>query len=70
MLTNYVLENHLCDYMTSVPGGQNAVRECCELMMGITTMHDRAVNVRMEYGEEYQRYLALRKAVKTMVIKP
>lgn len=70
LFVDYVKENKLCDYITSSPGGYAAVRECCELMIGLQYDYGQAVQVRMEYGEKYKQYLALRKAVKTLVIAP
>jgi 3-deoxy-D-manno-octulosonate 8-phosphate phosphatase (KDO 8-P phosphatase) len=68
-LFNQYLDDHgLRDYLTSAPGGQCAVRECCELIMGLCYDFGGAVNVRREYGEKYQQYLTLRKAVETVLI--
>ena len=70
LFSHYVDDHGLCDYLTSVPGGQHAVRECCELLLGLGYAFGEAVDVRREYGVKYQAYLALRKAVDTVVIAP
>ncbi len=70
LFVEYVKENKLCDYITSSPGGYAAVRECCELMIALSSDYSHAIHVRTEYGEQYKEYQALRKAVKTMVITP
>jgi len=70
LFAEYLKTNQLCDYISSSSGGQGAVRECCELMIGLAFDYDKAIAVRTEYGIRYQEYLALRKAVKTLVIKP
>jgi len=70
LFSHYVEDHGLCDYLTAAPGGQNAVRECCELMMGLGYDFGHAVDVRREYGEQYQAYLTLRKAAETVVIAP
>jgi 3-deoxy-D-manno-octulosonate 8-phosphate phosphatase (KDO 8-P phosphatase) len=70
LFTEFVKAQGLCDYFTGSAGGYGAVRECSELMIALTGDHEAAVKVRMEYGVQYQEYLALRKAVRTEVIKP
>ena len=70
LFTQYTEERNLCDYLTSAPGGQHAVRECCELMMGLCFDFAYAVDVRRTYGAQYQDYLALRKGTQTLVIAP
>ena len=70
LFTRYVEDHNLCDYLTSAPGGQHAVRECCELIMGLCFDFAGAVDVRRTYGSQYQEYLALRKATQTLVITP
>lgn len=70
LFADYVEENNLCDYLTASKGGQGAVRECAELIIGMTSAFNDVVDVRTDYGEQYSEYLALRKAVKTIVIAP
>ena len=62
--------HHLCDYFTASAGGRGAVRECCELIMALNGEHDKAVGIRMDYGEKYRQFLALRKAVSSVVVVP
>ncbi len=70
LFTNYVLSHRLCDYLTAARAGHGAVRECCELMIGLCYDFQAAIDVRIEYGQRYQEFLALRKATKTIVIAP
>jgi hypothetical protein len=62
--------HHLCDYFTASVGGRGAVRECCELIMALIGDHDKAVEVRIEFGDIYHQFLDLRKAVQTVVVAP
>jgi 3-deoxy-D-manno-octulosonate 8-phosphate phosphatase (KDO 8-P phosphatase) len=70
LFNQYIADHGLRDYLTSAPGGQHAVRECCELIMGLCYDFAGAVDVRREYGEKYQQYLKLRKAITPVVIAP
>jgi 3-deoxy-D-manno-octulosonate 8-phosphate phosphatase (KDO 8-P phosphatase) len=63
MLTEYLKENYLVDYMTSQPGGQQAVREACELLISIHGNYGEAITHRMNFSETYQAYLAQRQQV-------
>lgn len=70
LFAEYIESNEYCDYLTSAPGGQAAVRECCELMTALSYDYEEALAVRTGYGEKYRAYLALRKSVETVVIRP
>lgn len=63
MFTEYLKENYLVDYMTSTPGGQQAVREACELLISLYGNYGEAITNRMNFSEPYQTYLAHRQQV-------
>lgn len=67
MFTEYLKENHLADYMTSQPGGKQAVREACELIISLHGNYGEAITHRMNFSETYQRYLAQRQIVDTQM---
>jgi len=63
MLMEYATRNSLCDYVTGSP--QYAVREVCELVLGLLGAHHAVVQSRVAYDEDYQRYFQARQAVTT-----
>ncbi len=62
LFQRYVVGSRACDYVTGREGGQHAVREVAELILGLTDLHDRAVQERCSFGERYSSYLELRQA--------
>jgi len=65
LFTEYVLQNGLCDYATAHTGGQHAVREVCELLMGLAGNYTDTVSQRVAYNDNYTTYLAQRNATVT-----
>lgn len=62
LFNEYVLKHHLADYTTGNTGGQGAVREVCELMMGLNGNFETVIGERTKFSESYKAYLELRKA--------
>ncbi|MES2565789.1 MAG: phosphatase [Bacteroidota bacterium] len=62
LFNEYVLKHHLADYVTGSTSGECAVREACELMMGLNGNYDLAVTERKNYSDIYASYIALRRA--------
>lgn len=65
MLNNYVKVNKLADYITANEGGQNPVREVCELAMGLLGNFNEVVALRVANDPQYQDYLKQRNQVLT-----
>jgi 3-deoxy-D-manno-octulosonate 8-phosphate phosphatase (KDO 8-P phosphatase) len=65
LFNEYIVANHLVDYLTSA--NQFAVREACELLMGLNTNYDEAITHRMNFSETYQQYLQQRQQVETAI---
>ena len=65
LLNKYVLDNNLADYCTGASSGQYAVREACELLMGLLNVYDEALDERIQFSDRYKAYLNDRNAVKT-----
>lgn len=63
LLREYATQRSLCDYVTG--STEYAVREVCELLLGLLGAHDDVVQSRVAYDEEYQRYFQARQAVST-----
>lgn len=63
MFTEYLKENYLVDYMTAKPGGEQSVREACELLVALQGNYGEAITHRMNFSDTYQSYLAQRQQV-------
>ncbi len=65
MVRNYVIEHKLADYITSGRGENYALREACEMMIGIKGFWNRVIDERVGYSPAYQEYLRERNATDT-----
>lgn len=63
LFRNYVIDRGLADYIASP--SPYAIREACELMIGVTGNYHEVVEHRSHYTKEYQTYLAARQALET-----
>jgi len=60
LLVEFAKQNNLVDYITSVDGGNHAVRESVELLLGVSGRYDDTIKQRMFSTDEYQQYLKVR----------
>ncbi|HXU27718.1 MAG TPA: hypothetical protein VN698_10855, partial [Bacteroidia bacterium] len=60
LFTNYTKQHNLADYITANSSGNFAVREACEMLMGITGSFDEVITRRMDYDDVYQQYILAR----------
>ncbi len=58
LLHRYALAQGLADYLTASPSGEYPIRECCELLLGLWKVFDRACSERMQSSTRYQSYWA------------
>ena len=65
---NYVLDNTLCDYITAHEGGGYAIREICELLIGLTDKFKETIENRIRFKGSYEEYFFTRNSVNTQVI--
>ena len=65
LLNDYIFKNQLADYYTANNGANNAVREVCELSIGMNANYDEVVRHRVEFSTTYQDYLAERNSKET-----
>lgn len=65
LFRNYVIKNDLADYVTGHDSGNFAVREACELLMGITGNFDKIMQERTKFSANYQEYINLRQTLPT-----
>src|ERR1017187_342813 len=65
LFENFIKENSLADYITSAKGGSNAVREFCELVMGVMGNYNETIKERIAFSPLYKEYLEDRNAIHT-----
>jgi 3-deoxy-D-manno-octulosonate 8-phosphate phosphatase (KDO 8-P phosphatase) len=65
LLRDYVIRQGLCDYVTAHPPERHAVREVCELLLGLLGAFDAVVASRVAWDRDYASYFAARQAVAT-----
>lgn len=63
LFTDYVIKNGLADYITGSQSGKFAVREACELLLGLLGKFDEVMNERLNYHPVYDQYYKQRQAV-------
>ena len=68
LLHDYVARQGLCDYITAHPAERHAVREVCELLLGLLGSFDAVVASRVAMDPVYMGYFAARQSVKTQII--
>jgi 3-deoxy-D-manno-octulosonate 8-phosphate phosphatase (KDO 8-P phosphatase) len=65
LFDNFVRKNKLADYITASGSGNFAVREACELMIGLQGIYNKVVTERMNYTSSYKKYTDLRNLIPT-----
>ena len=68
LLHDYVARQGLCDYITANPAERHAVREVCELLLGLLGSFDAVVASRVAMDAVYLGYFTARQSVTTEVI--
>jgi 3-deoxy-D-manno-octulosonate 8-phosphate phosphatase (KDO 8-P phosphatase) len=63
LFINYCKKNNLIDYLTGSDGGQFAVREACELLIGLNDNFDEVIDGRKNNSKDYQTYIQKRREV-------
>lgn len=65
LLTEFVARRQFCDYVTGASGDTYAVREVCELMLGLMDFYAEAVASRVASDTDYEYYFQARQSVIT-----
>lgn len=65
LLLDYIEHHHLADYISACQGQEHAVREFCELLLGILGEYDTVLESRLAADEKHQEYARLRNEVST-----
>jgi 3-deoxy-D-manno-octulosonate 8-phosphate phosphatase (KDO 8-P phosphatase) len=68
LLRDYVVRQGLCDYVTAHSPERHAVREVCELLLGLLGSFDAVVASRVGWDRDYAAYFAARQALTTELI--
>jgi len=69
LFIEYCRKNKLCDYITSRPGHENAIREISELSLHLIGKFDDTIEKRIEFDGDYSAYLQKRDAIGTQILK-
>lgn len=65
LFKRFVDENKLADYITGQDGGHHAIREVCELLLGLSGQYGNIVQERVNFSENYQAYFTERQTIST-----
>jgi 3-deoxy-D-manno-octulosonate 8-phosphate phosphatase (KDO 8-P phosphatase) len=69
LLREYVVRQGLCDYVTAHSPERHAVREVCELLLGLLGSFEAVVASRVAWDASYAAYFAERQALTTEFVK-
>ncbi len=69
LFEDYLQRKSLYDYKTGNTGGQSAVREIAELILGLLGNYDEVVQHRLSFSSDYAHYLDTRNSVDTQIIE-
>jgi len=65
LFKSFLKENGLADYWTANKGADYAVREVCDLLIGLNGNYPETLKERIAFSEYYQQYLGERNAIVT-----
>ncbi len=68
MFADFVDRREFCDYVTGGDANRYAVREVCELMLGLMDSYDDVVESRIARDSEYEAFFKARQAVVTATL--
>lgn len=69
LFKNYLIKNNLTDYITAHESGNFAVREACELLIGLNKNYDEVMEERTAYSSNYEKYFNLRQNQITKILE-
>jgi 3-deoxy-D-manno-octulosonate 8-phosphate phosphatase (KDO 8-P phosphatase) len=65
LFKNYVINNNLADYITAHESGNFAVREACEMLIGLIGTYNEVMEHRTSFSPIYKDYITQRQAAPT-----
>ena len=69
LLNQYIVHHKYCEYMSGNEGHRNAVREICELIIGLNENYEQTIGQRMEFSPTYTSYYSARNEKKSVFFK-
>ena len=57
LFNKYAIEKGYVDYISGQQGGNFAIREITELILGVQGQYEKALNERSDFGQNYTDYL-------------
>jgi 3-deoxy-D-manno-octulosonate 8-phosphate phosphatase (KDO 8-P phosphatase) len=69
LFKNYVIQNKLADYITAHESGNFAVREACEMLIGLSGTYNQVIEHRTDFSPIYKDYITQRQAAPTAFFK-
>lgn len=69
LFTEHIKKLQYCDYITGQTGGNHAVREVCELILGLSEQYEQVIQERTDFSPLYAEYLEQRKKISTRQFK-
>jgi 3-deoxy-D-manno-octulosonate 8-phosphate phosphatase (KDO 8-P phosphatase) len=67
LFKNFVINNNLADYITAHESGNFAVREACEMLIGLTGNYNEVIENRTNFSATYKDYINQRQATSTTI---
>jgi 3-deoxy-D-manno-octulosonate 8-phosphate phosphatase (KDO 8-P phosphatase) len=68
LLIDYIIQNRICNYISAFSGENHAVREICELIIGLSGDYNRTLELRNQFKGEYEDYLNKRNTINTDIV--
>jgi 3-deoxy-D-manno-octulosonate 8-phosphate phosphatase (KDO 8-P phosphatase) len=68
LLLDYIKQNKVCDYISAFSGENHAVREICELLIGLSGDYTRTLELRIQFKGKYEEYLSQRNIINTNIL--
>jgi len=68
LLTDYIKQKKICNYISAFSGENHAVREICELLIGLSGDYNRTLELRIQFKGEYEEFLNKRNAINTDIV--
>jgi 3-deoxy-D-manno-octulosonate 8-phosphate phosphatase (KDO 8-P phosphatase) len=68
LLIDYIMQNKICNYISAFSGEDHAVREICELLIGLSGDYNRTLELRNQFKGEYEEYLNKRNIINTDIV--
>ena len=69
MFRDFIIEKNICHYITGYEGGNHAVREVTELLIGLTNQYAETIMKRIDFDEDYTLYLSQRNLITPKIEK-